>query len=131
MALQPGRVEHGVTGELTTPEVWSRTNTKVLQVLANVLAGQNRETKAAHLLEFALAREPDNAELMKALCGVYLMLERYPDALDMAERYLKAEEAGPGRAPVLMVKALALWGQGLTSDAAATFNEYLALRSKS
>ena len=116
--------------KLPTPAVWSKTNTQVLQVLANVLASQNRETKAAHLLEFALDREPDNTGLIKALCGVYLMLERYPDALDMVERYLATGETGSGRTSVLMVKALALWELGLTSDAAATFNDYLSAKSK-
>ena len=116
---------------LLTPEEWSNTDTKVLQVLANILASQNREAKAADLLEFALAREPENAELIKALCGVYLMLERYADALEMVERYQAAGETGPDRESVLMVKGQALWGLGLIPDAVAAFNEYLSLKSKS
>ena len=111
-------------------EQWSNADTKVLQVLANVFASQNREAKAADLLEFALAREPGNAELMRALCGVYLMLERHADALDMVERYLATGETGPDRAKVLMVKGQALWGLGRMQDGIAVMNEYLSLRSK-
>ncbi len=115
---------------MLTPDKWSNADTKILQVLASVLASQNREVKAADLLEYALAHEPDNPELIRALSGVYLMLERYADALDMVERYLSNSEKGPDRADVLMVKGQALWGLGRTPDAVAATNEYLSLTSR-
>ncbi|MCG8693874.1 MAG: hypothetical protein MI806_21940 [Minwuiales bacterium] len=113
---------------MATLEDWSATDTKVLQVLANVLASQNREAKAADLLEFALEREPENTELLKALCGVYLLLENYLAALEMAERYLASGHNGADRAGVLLVKGQALWGLGQEPEAVATIRDYLSLK---
>ena len=113
---------------MVASNAWSNADTKVLQVLAGLFASQNRKAMAADLLEFALEREPGNPELMKALCGVYLMLERFADALDMVERYLVTSDAGRDRAAVLMVKGQALWALDRKSEAVAAINEYVSLR---
>jgi tetratricopeptide (TPR) repeat protein len=116
--------------EIVAPAEWSANDTKVLQVLANVLASQNREAKAADLLEFALNREPKNPEVLKALCGVYMMLERYSDTLEMIDRYVATGDTSAGYASLLLIKGQALWGLGREAEAVGTIKEYLSLRNR-
>jgi predicted Zn-dependent protease len=104
---------------------WSGTDSMVLLILANVLASQNREAKAAGLLEYVLKREPGNGEAVRALCGVYLMLGRYNDALEMVERHEKRNPSD-GSDPVMMIKGQALYELGLTEKAAQVVNLFLA-----
>ena len=105
---------------------WSNTDSLVLQILASTLAGQNREQKAADLLEYVLTREPENPEVVRALCGIYLMLERFDDALGMVERYERLIPPGDEIGDVMLVKSQALWEMGLSREATSVMSDYLA-----
>ena len=104
---------------------WNNTDSMVLQILATMLAGQNREQQAADLLEYVLGHEPDNLDVIKALCGVYLILDRHEDALDMADRYEQNLPPGADPGPVMMVKGQALWELGHSREAMAAMDSYL------
>lgn len=107
---------------------WTAKDTKVLQVLANVLAGQNRHDKAVQLLEYALDKEPDNASIKKALSGAYLFLGRSNDALDMADAALATETSEADRERLLLVRSRALWQCGQTDEARAEMQHYINQR---
>lgn len=109
---------------------WSANDSMVLQILANILASQNREAKAAGLLEYVLDREPDNHDVIRALCGVYLMLERYEDTLAMAKRYESVRPNNDHRGTVMMVKGQALWELGHTAEAKQIVDQFLLRRAK-
>lgn len=98
----------------------------MLQLLANTLAGQNREARAAVLLEFVLVRDPENIEAMRALCGVYLMLDRHEDALSMVERYERVAPQEKRHSDMRMAKGRALWALGHSREAIEIMNSYLA-----
>ena len=104
---------------------WSTTDSMVLQILASMLASQNREQKAADLLEYLLTREPENTEVLRALCGVYLMLERYEEALTTVERYERLVPKDGNTDDVMLVKGQALWELGHSSEATSVMNDYL------
>lgn len=100
----------------------------MLQVLANLMTGQRRDDDAASLLEFAHARDPENAEVHLALASVYLLLGRHTEALAFAERYLNAFGRPPPKVEALMVRSRALWGLGRRDEAQAAMDDYLALK---
>ncbi len=102
---------------------WSSSDSMVLQMLANTLAGQNREEKAAELLEYVLLRDADNLDALRSLCSVYLLLERHEEALKAVQRYEKSE---PAIEDLMLVKGLSLWGLGKTREAVEVMNKYLA-----
>ncbi len=105
---------------------WSPDDSKVLQILANMLASQNREAKAASLLEYVLERDPDNRDALRALCGVYLMLERYEDTVAMVDRYRAGNENDKHTTTLMIVKGQALWELGRTAEAQNIMDNYLS-----
>ena len=105
---------------------WTSQDSMVLQILANTLAGQNREARAAVLLEFVLVRDPENTDAMRALCGVYLMLDRHEDALGMVERYERVAPPEKRQPDMQMAKGRALWALGHSNEAIEVMNSYLA-----
>ena len=107
---------------------WTGADTQVLQVLANLLSAQRRDEDAASLLEYAHAREPENAEVTLALASVYLILARHDDALACADRYLARFKGQPPKVEALLVRSRALWGIGRRDEAQATMDDYLALK---
>ena len=98
----------------------------VLLILANTLASQNREAQAADLLEYVITRDPDNVDAVRALCGIYLIVGRYDDALDMVARYERTQSGTRDADPVTMVKGQALWELGRTKEATETMKKFLA-----
>jgi len=112
----------------TTVPAVTAADIKFLQVLAHVLASQNREQMAADLLEFALSQDPSNAEIQKALCGVYLLLERFDDSIRAGERAL-ADHATAGEAGRLkLVMSKAHHALGRHADAERLMAEYIQTR---
>ena len=108
---------------------WTRTDSMVLQILANTLANQNREQSAADLLEYVLTHEPDNADVVRALCGIYLLLERNEEALAAIKRYEGLVPSASRTNEILMVKSQALWELGRTEEATTAMNDYLARKA--
>ncbi len=110
---------------------WSKTDSMVLQILANMLAGQNREQQAADLLEYACRQEPNNPDILRALCGVYAMLERHEEVLTMVERYERTVPTGTDLGALMMLRGQALWNLGRAAEATAVMNTYLARKNAS
>lgn len=108
---------------------WTDTDSKVLQILANTLANQNREQEAADLLEYVNSRDPDNTAVIKALCGVYLLLDRNQDVLSYISQHEKLSPTEGNSEEMLMIKAQALWKMGLSKEAVAVKDEYLARKT--
>ena len=109
---------------------WTRTDSMVLQILANTLANQNREHHAAALLEYVLAHEPDNAEVVRGLCGVYFLLERHEEVLVAIKRYERLVPIADRARDVLVVKSQALWQLGRADEAMTAMNDYLAQKAR-
>ena len=130
MPRQYRSVEPGLTETCLSSSDWSNTDSMVLQILANMLASQNREQKAVELLEYVLTRQPDNLAVIKALGGVYLLVERHEEALEMIERYERSVPEGGNHDDVLMVKGQVLWALGHETEATAVVNSYLTKKAK-
>ena len=79
-------------------ENWTRTDSQVLQVLANTLATQNKEHKAADILEYVLIKDPENDEALLALCGVYSLMERDAEVLNTIAKLERRQAPIPPRA---------------------------------
>ncbi len=109
---------------------WTRTDSKVLHVLASVLAQQNRESQAVALLECVLGADPENSSVHRALGGLYLELERFGEALEMADAALAAGPEKRVREGLLLVRCHALWGLGRTEEAEEVMQLYINERRR-
>jgi len=120
------------TGRLGTARVnsWTSDDTRILQILASVLANQNREEAAVALLEYALGKEPDNSEVKQALSGAYLLIGHFAESLDMADKSLAAGATGGIRLNLLLVRSQALWGLERHKEAREAMSHYLSERQK-
>ncbi|MEM1385251.1 MAG: tetratricopeptide repeat protein [Pseudomonadota bacterium] len=102
-------------------DAWTSTDSAVLQVLASILASQNRPDEAADLLEYVMARDPGSSDARRAAAAAYLLAGRYSETLDLI-----AAGTPPGRGdPLLLVKGQALWELGLTDEASLAVETYL------
>ncbi|MEM9618015.1 MAG: tetratricopeptide repeat protein [Pseudomonadota bacterium] len=110
---------------------WTENDTKVLQVLASVLTSQGKEARAAMLLEYALEKDPENASVKKALGGVYTLLNRYEEALDMIEAALAAKPAPADLDRLLLVRSEALWKGGRKDEAREAMQQYISQKQTS
>ena len=116
--------------EVAKVSQWTRTDSKVLQVLSSVLAQQNRELQAVAILECVLEQDPENHEVCRALSGLYLELERFGDALEMTERALAEERSPTARSSLRLVQCHALWGLGRSAEAEAAMRRYVEERQQ-
>jgi len=118
------------TGRLGTAKVngWAPDDTRILQILASVLANQNREETAVALLEYALGKEPENNEVKQALSGAYLLIGHYAEALDMADQALAGGARHVVREKLLLVRSQALWGLERREEARKAMDHYLSER---
>jgi len=121
------------SGRIGTAKVngWAPDDTRILQVLASVLANQTREETAVALLEYALGKEPDNNEVKQALSGAYLLIGHFAESLDMGDQALADGAVGIAREHLLLVRSQALWGLERRDEARKAMNHYLAERKKS
>lgn len=111
------------------PTDWRPLDSTFIQHLAHVLASQNRESQAADLLEYVLAKDPNNGEAMKALTGVYFMMGHHDQAARMAERALKMRLPDQDAAAVQMIQARALHALGQSEEAERLMAAYLRERN--
>ena len=109
-----------------SPDDWQHEDTKVLQILANVLANHNREDKALILLEYLWRREPENPEVLRALSGAYLLTQRYQDALVSAEKALGWGMSETDQQRLRLVRSHALWGLERFAEAQNAMQDYLS-----
>lgn len=108
---------------------WTPEDSKVLHLLASVMSGQGRDEKAAVLLECVKQNDPNYNEAPRALSGVYLRLERYEEAIKMADDALSdAELDQQFRVALLFIRSHALWALGRSDDARAAMNDYIEAR---
>ena len=107
---------------------WTENDTKVLQVLASVLTSQNKEGRAAALLEYALKKDPDNLSLKKALGGVYTLLDKHAEALEMIDAALASEPTPADMRKLMLVRCEALWKGGREVEARDAMQTYLKSR---
>ena len=75
-------------------------------------------------LEKLVKLSPDNAEIRSRLAGLYLKMERYPEALEQAEHALEWE---PESVPALRIQGAAQRVMGNDSAAQASFEKILSL----
>lgn len=115
-------------GDLETASEWSSADSKYLQILAYILAGQNREQMACDLLEYALSNDRGNGEIMKALAGAYFLLGRFDDAVGRADQALAADQTAADAAGLKLIKSRAFHALGRTDDAERLMSEYVAER---
>jgi tetratricopeptide (TPR) repeat protein len=109
---------------------WAPEDTRILHILASVLANQKREESAIALLEYALNKEPENNELKQALSGAYLLIGHFAESLDMADKSLAGGAKGIIRERLLLVRSQALWGLERREEARAAMAHYLSERQK-
>lgn len=109
---------------------WSPDDTRVLQILANVLTSQRHEDRAVVLLEYAREQAPDDIEVKQALSGVYLLLGRDAEALEMADQTIASVTDDAVLTGITLVRAKALWNLGRESDARAAMQDYIQLRQR-
>ncbi|MEM8622194.1 MAG: hypothetical protein AAGG47_01595 [Pseudomonadota bacterium] len=119
-----------MTTELVLNSEWEAEDSIFLQVLAHILAGQNREQAACDLLEFALSEDPRNGDIMRALCGVYGLLERHDDAITMGDRALSAGQSGEDIARIKLVQSTAHQARGRTTEAELMMRDYITQRDQ-
>lgn len=116
-----------MTERIDSP-AWTRKDSKVLQVLASVLAQQRRERQAAVILEFVQSTDPDNTEVFKGLAALYLELGRFEECLEMADRSLAVVTDQSEEAALRLVRCHALWGLGQTTASQAEMDIYIQWR---
>ena len=104
---------------------WEREDSAFLQVLAYVLTNQNREQAAVDLLEYALAQDPENGDLMRALCGVYSLLERYDDAIVMGDAALSTGQRSDDVTRIKLIQSSAHHALGRAAEAEQALRDYI------
>ena len=107
---------------------WTDNDTKVLQVLASVLTSQGKEARAAVLLEYALEHDPRNTAIKKALGGIYTLLERHGDALEMIGDVLSNNPTPADEERLQLVRSDALWKSGRKDEARMAMQHYVSKR---
>lgn len=119
-----------MTTEVAVDARWDPEDSIFVQVLAHILAGQNREQAACDLLEFALSEDPKNGDLMRALCGVYSLLERFDDAIRMGDAALSAGQDPENVARIKLVQSSAHQERGRTAEAEQMMRDYITQRDR-
>lgn len=119
-----------MTTEIALNAEWEAEDTIFIQVLAHILAGQNREQAACDLLEFALSEDPQNAHVMRALCGVYGLLERHDEAIAMGDRALAAGQSNEDIARIKLVQSSSHQARGRTAEAEQMMRDYITQRDQ-
>lgn len=110
--------------EIDDKSGWTRTDSKVLQVLTSVLAQHNREHQAAAILECLLELDPTHPELRPALGVLYLEMGRFDDALEIMDTCLAGELSPTVRSTLILARGHALWGLDRSEEAEAEMKKY-------
>ncbi|MEM9761323.1 MAG: tetratricopeptide repeat protein [Pseudomonadota bacterium] len=117
-------------GKLTRIDAWTKSDSKVLQLLASVLAQQKRLRQAVAILECVREQDPENAEALRALAAMHLELDRHEEALEAADLALTHDPSRTHRAGLMLVRGHALWGLGREEEAIDAMRAFAQERRK-
>jgi tetratricopeptide (TPR) repeat protein len=106
---------------------WNAERTQVLQMLADVYLEQGQTDKALTLLEALAVLAPQEPGVFRALGYACLRDGRYAAALAATDALLRLDPAMPANAPVLLIRARALWALGRGGEAQDCWRRYREL----